>query len=109
MLVGMDGKDDNRNIGPGPNALKHLGAFEIRQVEIEDDQVDRTHGRGLEPGGGVLGLDHAKTVEFEAGAQKAPDLRLIVDDQYLSHPKRPQAPACRRKPSAAAATWSCRD
>ena len=109
VLVAVDREDDDRNVRPGANALQDLGAFQIRQVEVENDQIHRAHGRGLEPGGGVLRLDDGKAVKLEAGAQKAPDLRFVVDDQHLSHQERPRAPAYRPRPSVAAATWSCRD
>jgi hypothetical protein len=109
MFVGMDGEHDHRNVGPRTNALEHLGAFQVRQVEIENDQIGRPHRRSLEARGGILRFHHCEAMKLEACAQKAPDLCLIVDDQHLSHRVLPTAPAFPQIPSATASTSSCRD
>ena len=54
------------------------------------------HGRGPQPGCGVLRLEHGISVKLEAGAKKAPYLCFVIDDKYFSHRTRPQAPACPR-------------
>ncbi len=64
------------------DALDHFGAIYIRQAEIDDRQIDRPQRRradGLGAGGGLV---HDKAVEFETGAQEAPDLYFVIDDEH---------------------------
>ncbi len=108
LLVRMDRQHDNRNIGPRAHPLEHFGAFDIRQIEVEYDEIGPVHGRSPKPALGILGLDHREAVKLEARAEKAPDLRFIVDDEHLSHRACPQARARPKERSAAATTASRR-
>ena len=85
LLIGVNRENDDGNVGPRTNAFEHLGAFEIGQVKVENNQIRLVESRGLEPRGGILRFEHGKSMQLEAGAEKAPDLGFVVDDKHLSH------------------------
>ena len=76
---------DHRHVAERAHPPDHLGAVDVGQPEVEQHQVGRLLG----------GADHAflagadrgdlVAVRLEARAQRAPDLRLVVDDQHQAH------------------------
>ncbi len=81
-FVGANRKHDQGHARPGPQALQHVGAVHIRQAEVEDHEIgrfERCRAQGL---GAGLGLLHREAVQFEAGAQEAPDLDFVVDNKH---------------------------
>ena len=88
-LAAAHRQHDQRHARPGPQPFQHLGAVHVGQAEIEDDQVGRLQRRRAQRLGAGLGLLHLEAVELEAGAQEAPDLDLVVDDEdggrYFTH------------------------
>jgi hypothetical protein len=54
---------------------------QVRQAEIEEDEVGPTERRDLQTFSGVLGLNHGETVYLKAGAQEMPDRWLIIDQE----------------------------
>src|SRR5580704_5018827 len=67
--------------------------MEVRQIQIENDEIGRAERCNLQSVGGVLGFEHRVALKFEAGAKKSPDLRLVVDQERdvagLIHLSRP--------------------
>jgi hypothetical protein len=77
------------------HAGQHLPAVHSRHHHVEEDQVGRLL---LERGEALLaarGLTHGVALELEAGAHKAAQARVVVDDQHqrpaLRAPARPGA------------------
>jgi hypothetical protein len=97
-LLGIPGgRHDHRNRRHRPQHPENLGPVDVRQPEIEDDQV-RPVGDGLgQPvHAGRGGGDRVPAVG-QAADQRRPDGRVVLDQQKLSHPPNltPQLPACR--------------
>ena len=57
------------------------GAVEVGQSEIDYDEIDWTQRGGLQRALRVRGFQHGKMFELEAGAEKPPDLNLVVNDE----------------------------
>jgi len=83
VLVCDDRQNDDRDIRPRADPLEHLGAVEVWQVQVEDDEVRRAEGRGLQAVGCVFRLDHRVALQFEAGAKEAPYLRFVLDQEHI--------------------------
>src|SRR4029079_12700928 len=63
--------------------LDDIGAVDVGQTQIEQDQVRRHLRRAQHPFlTGAHGRDLVP-VRLEAGTERAPDLRFVVDDQHL--------------------------
>ena len=89
--VGSPGQHDDGRLGPAAQALDHLHAFQVGQAEVEDHQVGRVPGGHLErlgPGGRHV---HLVLAHPQVDAQRAQDLRLVVDDQHPGHGAVPPA------------------
>ena len=94
-LVGLpvaDGQDDHRYVRERADATDHLGAIEIRQAEVQEDEVERDLGSGDDRLLAVRRGLHLVAVGLEAGPQRAPDLRFVVDDEHAGHAPRSVAP-----------------
>src|SRR5947207_277102 len=66
----------------------HLEPATVGQPEIENDEVGLFRRHRRERPGGIVGGDRAMPGGFEAGAQKATDRRLVIDDEHgigISH------------------------
>ena len=80
-LVGSAGKDDDRRLAAGgAPAAQEVVAGDVRQAEIEQDEVGVAGDGGF--GGAAVGrLDDLVALRAEAGAQQPADRRLVVDDE----------------------------
>src|SRR5258708_25931333 len=56
--------------------------MEVRQSQVEDDDIRRVECCGLQSLGGVLGFKHREAMKFEAGAKKSPYFRFVVNQKY---------------------------
>jgi hypothetical protein len=94
LVFGRDyGENDDRHVRPGADPLQHFSAVKIGQCQIQDDQVRRAEGRNLQCFGGVLGFQDYEAVELEAGPEKAPDFRFVVDQENdVGRPTHSRAP-----------------
>jgi hypothetical protein len=85
LLIRFDRKNDNGNVRPGANAFEDFRSFEVRQIEVENDQVRPLDHRGSKSERSVFRFHHRIVVKLEAGAKKPSNLRLIVNDEHFSH------------------------
>src|ERR1700683_2644586 len=109
MLVRMDRQNNDWNVRPRADALKHLGAFKIGQIQIQDNYIRLADDGSLQPGCRIFGLEHGESVKFEACTQEAPYLRFVVDDKDVSHRLHPPVRGSLASPSADEEIWWCRD
>src|SRR5439155_26459215 len=84
-LVADDGEDDDRRRAPRAQLARDVGAARVRQHEVEDHRVGRTHRRQRQ-----RLLPRRRRVDLVAGAaqarlERAEDLRLVVDDEDTRH------------------------
>ena len=94
-LVGLpvaDGQDDHGHVGERADASDHLGAVEVRQAEVQEDEVERGLRRRDDRLLTVRRGPHLVAVGLEAGPQRAPDLRFVVDHEHAGHAPRSVAP-----------------
>jgi len=57
------------------------GTIEVRQAEVDNDEIDRSQGDGAQTGFGIFRIQHDELFQLESGTKKAPDLHSVVDDQ----------------------------
>ena len=74
-------EDDDRDVRPASEAGDYLLAIHIRQAEIEDDEIRRLGGYGLQRFRARAGFDDLIARSRQRGFQKTLDLRLVIDDQ----------------------------
>lgn len=99
-LVGAAGQHDDRQCRAAPAQLPDdFEAVDVRQGQIEDEDVDRALAKGSEGAPAVLAFGYQVTLGREAGAEEAADGRLVVDhqnavgvDPVLTARTRPQLP-----------------
>jgi hypothetical protein len=85
-LAIADREHDDGNLREGAEPADDLGPIEVRQSEIEEHDVRPRLGRGDE---GLLARPDREDlvpVRLQARAQRATDLRLVVDHQHAGHP-----------------------
>jgi hypothetical protein len=75
------GEHDCRHVGPGARLAQHLEAVDAGHDQIEHDHL-RLEGRDADervcP---ILGQRDVVAVTAQRGAQRPPDLRLVIDHQ----------------------------
>ena len=81
VLVADRGEDDHRRAAPRSELAAHVGARAVGQDQVEDHRVGRAHRRLRERGLRRLGGLDLVPRRPQAGAQRAQDLRLVVDDE----------------------------
>src|SRR3546814_15641974 len=67
----------------------HLLAVDVRQAEVQDDQVGRLGRAEVDRPAAILRLGDRMVGRGKADPQELPDLRLVVDDQDLRHVRCP--------------------
>ena len=84
-----------------------LGAVDVRQLEVDDDEIDRLQGGGADALGAGGRFLHGEALELEPGAQEAADLHLVVDDERdEAGPIHRRSPSDRpRRAAAPAGAW----
>lgn len=81
VLAVVDGEDHDGDGAPFADASEDGEAVEVREAEVEEDEVGPVLGGGEEPIAAVGGFEDTVGVTFEGDAQEAPDLRFVVDDE----------------------------
>src|ERR1700737_2129089 len=56
--------------------------MEVRQSQVEDDEIGRVECCCLQSVSGVLGFKHREAMKFEAGAEKPPYLWFVVNQEH---------------------------
>ncbi len=90
----------------GPNPPAHLEAVELRQHQVEDDEVDAVRGEPVERFLSVARLDDAEAVTLERKGQQLLDRVLVVDEENrgrICHSSGACVPAARPGPTIAPA------
>src|SRR6204780_100659 len=56
--------------------------MEVRQSQIENDEIRGAECSGLQPFRGILGFEHREAVNFKARAKKPSYFRLVFDQEH---------------------------
>ncbi len=105
------GEHEDRSAGPFADLATHVGARDIRESEIEDDQVRSLRCRAIDALSAGGCLDHLGTGGLKRVLHHPPDLQLVVDDKdgrrnrTVEGRRRPSFHACRRQTPASARSW----
>jgi hypothetical protein len=94
QLVVARGQHDDRNRAVGAQPLAHLEPVELRQHQVENDEVDVLLGELRERLLAVPGMDDSEPVAFERVRQKLLNGLLVVDEQdrgWIRHEPRLEA------------------
>jgi hypothetical protein len=70
-------------VAPAAEAAQHLGPVDVRQAEVEHDQVDARLLRQSEALLAGAGVQHLVPVRPQPLQQERQDLRFVLDDQEL--------------------------
>ena len=76
---------DNRGLGVSADAADDVDAGNVRQPEIQDDEIWSVPGRRGERLGAGPRLDHVIVAGCEVHRQRAQQGRLVVDDENSRH------------------------
>ena len=79
-LLAARREHDDRHGGPFAQPPDHLEAVEVGQAEVQDDDVGLSRLGFAEPLRARRRLEQSIAVARERGAQEAPDLRLVLDE-----------------------------
>src|SRR6476659_3877111 len=79
------GENHNGHLRPLTKRADDINAIDVRQAEIEDDQVWMSVGCCLEGAPTGSGGDDGVLPRVQVDSQGAQDLRLVIDDQDTSH------------------------
>src|SRR5262249_38148023 len=86
LAPGPAGQHDDRHLGPAAQPVDDLDAVDVRQAEVEDDQVGRAVLGLPQRAGPVGGHRHLEPAGRQVDPQRPHDLRLRVDDPRPGHP-----------------------
>ena len=98
LVLAVDaGREHQHRPGePRAQAGEHLGAVQVGQAQVEDDDVGMRRGGLAQRGATVGGRDHLVAGRAEGDPQGAGQLRVVVDDQDPAHDVG-TASGCRRR------------
>src|SRR5581483_3618519 len=85
LLVVDDRQDDDRHRAPAAQLARDVGAASIRENEVEDHGVRRTHGGARQRLLARRGRVDVVARSAQARLERAQDLRLVVDDEDARH------------------------
>ena len=86
------GQHEDRHPGPRPDLTAHVHSSEVRQPQVQDDEVRTLRRRDINAFSSGRGLEQPIRHVAERVAQRAPNRRVIFDDQ-----QRPGADGCGRR------------
>ena len=90
--VGPRGQDQHRQLGPlRAQVVQQMQAVELRQQQIEDDELVRLGEGARKPDGSVLGAVDHKALGLESKSQEVENPGLVLDDQNAHRSLRPDA------------------
>src|SRR4029077_21091585 len=78
-LGGSGGEYDHRQRAPLADLLHHFDTVHVWQAELPDHQVGPAMSRLRDSRGSRVRLANLEAVRFQAGAQEAADLRVVLD------------------------------
>ena len=86
-LLAARGEHDDRDVRPLAEPPDHLEAVHVRQPEVHDDDVGLARAHLDDPVGARRRLEEPVPLARQRGAQEAPNLRLVLDqdDGRLRH------------------------
>ena len=87
-LVAACGDDDDGDLGALAQLPADVGAVDVRQTEVEEDEVALVRAEGRGPGGDEVDVE---SLALEAGAQRLGDGRIVFDDEEAHCPMFTQA------------------
>jgi hypothetical protein len=105
LAAGPAGEHDDGDLGPAAQPLDDLDAVDVREAEVEDDQV-RPQVRGLaQRGDAVSGYVEVVVAGAQVDAHGPQDLGFVVDDQDAGHDCGPAAGGGAQGVNAAGDRW----
>ena len=81
FFVGARRKHDHRHLRPGAQLANQIGTVAVGQTEVGDDEVGPARRRVDQALLDRLGLEHAPAFGLERGANEAPDVAVVFDQQ----------------------------
>src|SRR5664279_13816 len=98
-LLGPSGDQHEIHVGKRPQPPQHLHGVHVGQHHIQQHHVRGQLTDLRQRGGAGARLAHPEPLGLQITAQNPPDLRLVIDHQYLTH-----SPALLRTTTPGAAT-----
>src|SRR5215470_10277433 len=77
-----DREHNDRHVGPLTYAPEDLQPIDLGHPQVEQEHIRMPGCHLLQCGSTILGECYLVAMHFQRGLQKAPNLRLIVDDEY---------------------------
>jgi len=84
-LVGAGRQHHDRHTRRSPHGSRHLESVELRQPEVEHDEIGPARSERVERGLAVAGGEHGVTGGTKVVAAQHDDLGLVVDDEDGLH------------------------
>ncbi len=85
-LFGTGGQHDDRDGRPAAQPTNHVDAVDVRQTEVDDNQIRLPLGGEVQAGTTILGDLNVVAARLEVHPQRAAELGLVVDHQHGVHP-----------------------
>ncbi|MCY1442845.1 hypothetical protein D9M71_592330 [compost metagenome] len=109
------GEEDHRHLGEAPQPLAGLEAADIRQADVEDDQVEGLALQALQRLAGQCQPGGGEALRLQCVEQRVGDGGFVFDDQDMRHSLLPEyqsaeqfgLPAAKRS-RGSTATWNLR-
>ena len=81
QILRKGGDHDDRRIPFPPDAIQHLDAIELRQANVEENQIRSQHGEMRQRYFSVAGPDGSVSFANEIGVQNLNNIGVVFDDQ----------------------------
>jgi hypothetical protein len=85
VLCTVCGQDHDRDVAPGPDAPAQLEAIEIRQTQVEHNDVGRVVSGVNETFSSRVGRAYLVTERLQTNPTDVEELGVVIDEQYSSH------------------------
>ena len=95
--------DDDRHLADRPQHRENLQTIDIRQPEVQQDDVRRVVNGGLQSGHPTVARGHGVTQVGQSPRDRGPDAAVVFDQQDGGHVRtlRPAATSCRESDTVA--------
>ncbi len=80
-LLVLGGEEDDRHVGLLAHAAQKLHAVHARHFDIEDSEIGRIFGQGLERGGAIAIGPHFVAFGLERHPERGQDVSLVIDQR----------------------------
>jgi hypothetical protein len=84
-LVVAGGGDDDRNVADGAQHGQHVGAVDIRQAEVQQDDIRLLLDGCAQRGHAGADGRHGVRLFAQRSGEGTPDRPVVLDKQHLSH------------------------